>query len=249
MILTVDLGNTCIKLGLFDGDKQVSFSCYSYHQETYRSLILSFIYKANKREDDIEKAVLSCVVPNLYDSIMSALESIVGDKIVNINANEFYGVKIGVPNPNEVGDDIVTMCAYAYALHQRELFIISIGTCTVISHVTKYGAFEHCIIAPGLDKMAKSLWGSAAQLPEFKLTKLPTFKANNTVDAMNVGIYNGYIGMLAFLVEGLKRDLAVDPYIICCGGLGKMVIPYVNFINEYDPDFVTKGLNYIGRNF
>ncbi len=249
MLLTVDLGNTSVKLGVFDGDRQVSFGCFDGFYDSYRSLILSFIFKANLREDDIDKAILSCVVPSVYDKIYDALESIVGNNIVDINPKKNYGIVLDMPNPNEVGDDLIVMCSYAYNLHHRELLLVSMGTCTVLCHVTKEGAFKHCIIAPGFSKMSETLWKNAAQLPEFELQHKSTFLANNTIDAMNIGIYNGYIGMVAFLIAGIKREIGTDMYTIGCGGLGKMVAPYIKDFNEYDPDFVTKGLNYICQRY
>ena len=246
MLLSVDLGNTSIKLGIFDEGKQVAFSCFDGLNDNYRSLILSFIYKSNLREDDIDTAILSCVVPKIYDTVYEALESIVGeDNILDINPNKNYGIKLDVPNPQEVGDDIIVMCAYAYNLYHRELLVISMGTCSVICHVTKDGEFKHCIIAPGFTKMSETLWRNAAQLPEFELKYSSTYLANTTIDAMNIGIYNGYIGMMSALVDGIKKEISEEPYIIACGGLGKMAVPYMTYLDEYDPDFVTKGLNFI----
>ena len=246
MLLSVDLGNTSIKLGIFDEGKQVAFSCFDGLNDNYRSLILSFIYKSNLREDDIDTAILSCVVPKIYDTVYETLESIVGeDNILDINPNKNYGIKLDVPNPQEVGDDIIVMCAYAYNLYHRELLVISMGTCSVICHVTKDGEFKHCIIAPGFTKMSETLWRNAAQLPEFELKYSNTYLANTTIDAMNIGIYNGYIGMMSALVDGIKKEISEEPYIIACGGLGKMAVPYMTYLDEYDPDFVTKGLNFI----
>lgn len=247
MLLTIDLGNTSIKLGVFDEDKLVTFSCFDTKQKDYRSLFLSFLFKANLRTDDIDRAILSCVVPNLWNEVTTALQSIVGNKIIDINPNDDYGITFDLPNPDEVGDDIIVMSAYAYNMLHRDIIIVSIGTATAISHINKDGQYKHCIIAPGFDKMAQTLWGNAAQLPEFNLEKKDSFLANTTVDAMNVGIYNGYLGMLTYLVEGMKKEINSDPYIIACGGLCKKVVPYVNFFNAYDPDFVTKGLAFIAK--
>ncbi len=246
MLLTVDLGNTSIKLGIFDNGRQISFSCFDGVYSNYRSLIMSFIFKANLREDNISNAILSCVVPSVYDDIYDALESIVGvNNIIDINPNKDYGIKLAMPNPQEVGDDLIVMCAYAYSLYHRELLVVSMGTCTVICHITKYGEFKHCVIAPGFTKMSETLWKNAAQLPEFQLTHKDTFLVDNTIDAMNVGIYQGYLGMISSLINGVKNELDDEPYIIGCGGLGKMAVPYMKDLNEYDPDFVTKGLNFI----
>lgn len=250
MILTVDLGNTSTKIGLFDGDELKSFACIDGINNNYRSLFLSFIYKSNLREDAIDKAILSCVVPRVYDDAFDGLASIVGERnIIDINPNRFYGIKLVMPHPEDTGDDLIAMCSYAYNLYHRECLIVSMGTATVICHVTKEGEFEHCIIAPGFSKIAETLWKNAAQLPEFSLKHVDTYLADNTVDAMNVGIYNGYIGMLKSLIEGISNEIGEDLYIIGCGGLGKLVAPYINAFDEYDPDFVTRGLNYIAQRY
>ena len=122
-------------------------------------------------------------------------------------------------------------------------------TYTVICNVNNKGEFEHCIIAPGFSKLSETLWKNAAQLPEFQLKHSDTYLANNTIDAMNVGIYKGYIGMLTSLIEGISNEIGEDMYVVGCGGLGKMVAPYIDLFDEYDPDFVTKGLNYIGQRY
>lgn len=246
MLLTTDLGNTSIKLAIYDNNQQIAFACFDGIIDNFRSLMLSFIFKTNLREDDINAAILSCVVPSLYDMVYSALESIVGsDNIVDINPNKDYGVVFDVPNPQEVGDDIIVMSAYAYNLYHRELLMVSMGTCSVICHITKDGKFKHCLIAPGFTKMSETLWKNAAQLPEFELKYKNTYLANTTIDAMNAGIYQGYIGMMSSLINGIKNELNEEPYIIGCGGLGKMAAPYLKELDEYDPDFVTKGLNFI----
>ena len=246
MLLTIDLGNTSTKLGLFKDNKQISFICVDNPIENYRSTILSFIFKANLRVDEIDKAILSCVVPHVYNEVFDALASIVSEpNIIDINPDKNYGIKLVMPKPEETGDDLIVMCSYAYNLYRRELLIVSMGTATVLCHVTKKGEFKHCIIAPGFGKIAETLWKNAAQLPEFELKPSNTFLADNTVDAMNVGIYNGYIGMLTALIKGMKWELNEDLYVVGCGGQGKMIAPYINVINDYDPDFVTKGLNYI----
>ena len=250
MVLTVDLGNTSTKFGLFEKDKQIAFLCVDGIKDNFRSTILSFIFKANIREDAIDKAILSCVVPRAYEDIYNALSSIVGaQNVVDINPDANYGIRLSTPNPHETGDDLIVMCAYAYNLHRRELMIVSMGTATVICHVTADGQFKHCIIAPGFSKIAETLWNNAAQLPEFELKHSNTYLANNTIDAMNVGIYKGYIGMLTSLVIGMKKEIGRNMYVIGCGGLGKMVAPYIDILDEYDPDYVTKGLNYLCQRY
>lgn len=250
MLLTVDLGNTSIKLGIFDDGEQKTFACFDGTYDDYRSLLLTFIFKAGFREDQITNAIYSCVVPKLYDIVYDAITSIVGiDNIIDINPKKDYGIKLAVANPEEVGDDLIVMCSYAYNQFHRELLIVSMGTCSVICHVTEQGEFRHCIIAPGFSKMSETLWNNAAQLPKFELNKSETYLADNTIDAMNIGTFNGYIGMMSSLIKGIKNEINKDVLIIGCGGLGKMAAPYLYELDLYDPDFVTKGLNYIYEKF
>lgn len=249
MLLTIDLGNTSIKLGIFENSEQKAFACFDGEFEDYRSVLLSFIFKAGLREDQIDAAVYSCVVPKLYDKVYDAITSVVGiDNIIDINPKKDYGIKLNVPNPDEVGDDIIVMCSYAYNQFRRELLIVSMGTCSVINHVSKYGEFNHCIIAPGFSKMSETLWGNAEQLPQFELKHPDSYFANTTIDAMNVGVFNGYIGMMSSLINGIKKEINEEVLVIGCGGLGKMAAPYLYDLDIYDPDFVTKGLNFIYEN-
>lgn len=246
MLLTVDLGNTSTKLGIFKDHKQLAFVCIDKIQKDYYSSLIQFIFKAGFRQDQINKAILSCVVPSAYDDIFSALNKLVGqENIIDINPSSDYGIQIALPNPNEVGDDLIVMCSYAFNLLHRELLIVSMGTCSVICHVNKNGEFIHCIIAPGFSKMGETLWKNAAMLPEFDLQFPNTYLSNTTLDAMNVGVFNGYIGMMSSLIKGISKEIGEKPYIIGCGGLGKKVAPYIPELDAYDPDFVTKGLSYI----
>ncbi|MBR2577487.1 MAG: type III pantothenate kinase, partial [Erysipelotrichaceae bacterium] len=149
------------------------------------------------------------------------------------------------PNVDEMGSDLLVMCAYAYHIFLDELLVISIGTATVVSHVTKDGVFKHCVIAPGIGKLAETLWGNAAKLPEFEINRTRSFLANTTIDAMNVGVYQGFVGMLRYILVGLRSELGTRPKVIACGGFGKLVIEDVREVEYYEPDMVTVGLNYI----
>lgn len=250
MLLTIDLGNTSCKFSIFDNDKQIAFLCQDLTYSNFKGILLQFIYKASLRENQIDKAILSCVVPKVYDAVYEDLESIVGKgNVIDITPNDDYGISLNIPNPNELGDDLLVMAAYAYNLYHRELIVVSIGTCTVLSHITAKGEFKHCIIAPGFAKISETLWKNAAQLPEFELQYKNSFLANTTLDAMNVGIYEGYIGMLRHLILGMANEIGEDVHIIGCGGLGKKVIDFIPEILEYDPDFVTKGLHFIYKRY
>ncbi len=152
---------------------------------------------------------------------------------------------IDVPHPETVGDDLVVMNAYAWHLFERDMIIVSIGTVTVINYISAEGHFKYCILAPGFYKVAETLYGNAAKLPRFEMQMTDSFLANDTLSAMNVGAYKGFVGMLEYLVNGMKKEVGGDPLIVGCGGVGKKIHPYTAIFDYYEPDLVSKGLNYI----
>jgi len=245
MLLTIDLGNTCIKLGLFEGNKQLAFNFVPTYQNDYRGQILSFIYKAMVREDQIDDVILSSVVPSVRDKLVKVIYETLNIVPKEINNTKYYGVDLKCDNPKEVGSDLLVMMSFCHHLFKEDLILCSLGTCSVICYINAEGVFRNCIIAPGFKKMREVLTESSAQLPSFEMEKKKSFIATNTIDAMNVGFYNGYIGMVEYLVLSMKKELGVNCRIIACGGGSKDIGPYTRLFNNIEPDLVTKGLNYI----
>lgn len=245
MLLTIDLGNTSLKLTLFHENKKLFHDLYNSKQEDYGALIKNFLYRNGINEKMLDDCIISSVVPSSNELLLNGIRRILNKEPIFIDPLKPIGIKVDTPHPEEVGSDLLVMCTYAYDLFKTELFIISIGTATVISHVNINGEFKHCIIAPGYGKVAASLYDNTAKLPELKPKRTTSFLANNTKDAMNVGLYLGYIGSLRYLCAGLKAELKVKPKIIACGGYGKDIVSDIKEIEYYDPDMVSSGLNHI----
>ncbi|MBR0461979.1 MAG: type III pantothenate kinase [Erysipelotrichaceae bacterium] len=245
MLLTIDLGNTSIKLALWENGRQECFAVYDSKQDDYKTIIQNFLYRHNLKEELIEDTVVSSVVPKASEILKKDILSLTGKNAIFINPRENYGITIDTPNVDEVGSDLLVMCAYAYHVFHDELLVVSLGTASVISHVTKDGVFKHCIIAPGFGKVAGTLWDNAAKLPEFEIKRTESFLANTTIDAMNVGVYQGFVGLLRYLLVGIRAELGTRPKVVACGGFGKQVVKDVREIEYYEADMVTVGLNYI----
>lgn len=249
MLLTIDLGNTSLKLAIFENENKLACNIYNDFDNEFGALIKNFLYRNNISEKFISDCIVSSVVPSLNRVLLNELRRILNKEPIFIDASMNLGISVDTANPEEVGSDLLAMSAYAYNLYKDELLVISVGTATVVSHINKEGVFKHCIIAPGYGKVAQCLWGNAAKLPEFKPEKTDTFLANNTIDAMNVGLYQGYIGSLRYLINGIKEELNISPRIVACGGFGKDIVKDISEIEYYEPDMVTSGLNYIYRNY
>jgi len=245
MLLTIDLGNTCLKLAIYETNERIAFQTYDTYQDDFKAITKNLLYRNNLKEDVIEDTIVSSVVPNLNKRLIQDIVDLTGKEPIIIDPKNYYGIKIATPDTEEVGSDILVTCAYAYHLLKRELIIVSMGTATVLSHVNEDGAFCHCIIAPGYNMVASTLWTNAAKLPEFELKRTTNFLTNNTIDAMNTGIYQGYVGAIRYLLAGMTSSLQKDPIIVACGGFGKEVVKDIKEIKYYEPDMVTNGLQYL----
>lgn len=245
MLLTLDVGNTNIKLAVYDNNQRITFDMLDSKPIDFKSFILSFLYKANIREDQLDDSIMASVVPSLTEPIYNALIEITNKQPIVISNKNHYGIEIDERITDPVGADLLVACAYAYQTYKKELLLVSLGTATVISHVSYDGKFMGCIIAPGFNAMANAIYSKAEQLPEFTPKKNYSFIANNTIEAMNIGVYDGFVGMVKYLIDGAKQELIGTPFIIGCGGAGKDVAPYMMELQAYDPDLVTTGLNYI----
>lgn len=249
MLLTIDVGNTNIKLALYENDERIAFDMLDSKPIDFKSFILSFLYKSNIREAQLDDSILSSVVPSLTGPIISALEEITNKEPIVINSEHHYGIEISENIKDEVGSDLLVTCAYAYQMNKKELLVVSLGTATVIAHVSEDGKFENCLIAPGFNSMASAIFSKAAQLPEFTPHKNDSFLATSTVGAMNIGVYDGFIGMIRYLINGIKVELKTSPIVVGCGGVGKEIAPYISELVSYDPDMVTTGLNFIYQKY
>ena len=245
MLLTIDLGNTSLKLAIFQEDKKLYSALYDANQEDYGALIKNFLYRNNLSENILDDCIISSVVPKSSEELLNGVRRIINKEPIFLDPLKPLGLKVDIPSPEELGSDLLAMSAYAYDKFKTELFVVSIGTATVINHITAEGEFKHCIIAPGYGKVASSLYNSAAKLPELKIERATSFLADNTKDAMNVGLYLGYIGSLRYLIAGLKCELRINPKIVACGGFGKDIVKDIKEIEFYEADMVTFGLNYL----
>lgn len=250
MLVTCDVGNTSIKIVVYNGNKRIAY-CRFYndiHLDFVEELA-SFFERENIKVKDVQDSIISSVVPSITPLLTEALSKLLKKEPLIIDGKNYYGIVLSKDVEDEVGSDLLVMSAYAYQKYQKELIVVSLGTATVLCHITKDGEFSHCIIAPGYRKMAEVLYSNAAKLPEFRVAKRNSFLANNTKDAMSVGCVDGFIGMLKYLINGMINDLDTNPYVVCCGGAGKDLVEYITEIDEYESDFVSDGLNYIYRTF
>ena len=250
MILALDVGNTNITCGVFDGDRiKASFRITTKMPRTsdeYGMLLSTLLERNQVGMDDIHDAIICSVVPNIMHSLTSGLIKYFDVKPIIVGPGIKTGINLGRFNPREVGADRIVDLVAGYEIYGGPALVIDYGTATTYDIVTENGIFLAGVIAPGIRTSANVLYKDAARLPEIEIVKPKTILANSTIDSMQAGLYYGVVGETKYIVQKMKEETGFDNMkVIATGGLGKMIAQTVDEIDYYDPTLTLKGLQII----
>ncbi len=246
MLLTIDVGNTNITMGVYQQEELIgSFRLTSKTSRTSDELgllICNLMINKGINPDEIEDAIISSVVPKLMHSLHNALYKYLNIEPIIIGPGIKTGIKLHCDNPKEVGADRIVNVAAAYHLYRTSCLVIDFGTATTFDFISKDGVFEHTLITPGLEIASQALVAQAAKLPDIEIKKPASILAKNTIDGMQAGLVYGYIGQVEYIVKEMKKQLNCDMKVIATGGLGRVITPHTDVIDDYDPDLAYKGM-------
>lgn len=250
MLLVVDIGNTNITLGVFDGDKILGkFRMTTTAPRTsdeYGTTICSILKNKNIDPANIEDVIISSVVPNIMYSFTNGIIKYFGVQPIIVGAGTKTGVKIAIANPREVGADRIVDAVAGYTLYGGPLIVIDFGTATTYDLISEDGSFIAGITSPGIRICANALWNDTAKLPEVEIKKPDSILAKETVTSMQAGLVYGYIGQTEYIVNKIKQESGYPNIkVIATGGLGKIIADETNVIEVYDPDLTMNGLRII----
>ncbi len=250
MLLVIDVGNSNIVMGVFDGDSLCGRfrvnTAIGRTSDEYGVLIKSILRENGIEPVRITDAIISSVVPDRNHSIMSSIIKYLHVTPINIAMGVKTGIRIAFPNPAQVGADRIVDAAGAYYKYGGPLIVIDFGTATTYDLVDGEGAFITGITSPGIKISAKALWQDTAKLPEVELIKPDTIMAKDTVTSMQAGLLYGQIGQTEYIVKCLKTESGfTDAKVIATGGLGKLIAPETDVIEVYDEDLTLLGMKYI----
>lgn len=247
MLLVVDIGNTNITLGLFDGDTLKG--TYRMMSKTPRTsdefgFTLKGIIGADANK--VDAVIISSVVPDVMYSITSGFIKYFGIKPLVIGPGIKSGIKIATSNPREIGADRVVDAVGGYYIYGGPIIVIDYGTATTYDLVTEDGQFVAGVTSPGIRISAKALWQDAAKLPEIEIKKPSTILAKETISSMQAGLIYGYIGQTEYIIDKIKEESKIPNIkVVATGGLGSIICSETKKIDVYDPDLTLKGLKLI----
>ncbi len=250
MILAVDIGNTNIVIGVYDGDNIAgSWRMVTRSEKTsdeYGIFILNLLEYNNIDHKKIKSAIVSSVVPNVMHSFENALRKYFGIDAIIVGPGIKTGITISTDNPREVGADRIVGLVAAYHMFGGPLIVIDFGTATTYDVVSEKGEFKYGITSPGIQISADALWQRTAQLPSVEIKKPDSILAKNTITSIQAGLVYGYIGQVEYIIKKIKEEMNLKKMnVVATGGLGRMIFDETNMIDVYDPQLLFKGLKII----
>ena len=250
MILAVDIGNTNIVVGVYDGDKLAgSWRMVTRSEKTsdeYGISIVNLLEYSNIDHIKIKSAIVSSVVPNVMHSFENALRKYFNISPIIVGPGIKTGITISTDNPREVGADRIVGIVAAYHMFGGPLIVIDFGTATTYDVVSEKGEFKYGITSPGIQITADALWQRTAQLPSVEIKKPESILAKNTVTSIQAGLVYGYIGQVEYIIKKIKEELAAENMkVVATGGLGRIIYDETSMIDVYDPELLFKGLKII----
>lgn len=251
MLIAIDIGNTNIVIALNKDDEFIeTFRIYSDEKRTsdeYRVILETLLREANIDKSQVNKAIISSVVPNLTRSFEKIVYKLFNIKAFMVN----HDVKTNLIRssiPEELGSDLLCNLAYAHHLYpDSDVMTIDFGTALTFSTVNKEGFVLGVAIAPGLVTAVNSLFSSTAQLPQVELKVPSSALGKNSMDSIRAGIMIGYSGLCKEMIERTEKEIGDKLVIIATGGLSKAISPLIDRFDSIDGLHTLKGLSLISK--
>ncbi|RKQ71646.1 pantothenate kinase [Litorimonas taeanensis] len=252
MLLVIDTGNTNTLFAIHDGDNwAVEWRIATDPTRTadeYAVWFHQLLQMQNLSFDSISDCVISTVVPqSLFNMRNLVRRHLKVDPIIVGESDVKLGIGVRIDNPEQVGADRLVTTLGAVTRYDGPLIIIDSGTATTFDVVSADRCFEGGIIAPGINLSVKALHEAAAQLPRIEIRKPERIVGKNTVEAMQAGIFWGYIGLIDGLVEKIKEEDGRDFTVIGTGGVASLFEGASATIQHYDSQLTIDGLYEIWR--
>jgi type III pantothenate kinase len=253
MVLALDIGNTEITLGLFDGDElERSWRLTTRPDQTpdeWAVVVRALFDQAGLDITEVTATVLASVVPSATEAVADALLIATGTTPTIIGPETPLPVKLDVEEPQTVGADRVVNTVAAMHLFRVDVIVVDFGTATTLDCITRDGVFLGGIIAPGLRTSGENLARRAAKLMPVELGPPTRAIGRRTEDCIRAGLVYGAADAVDGLVRRLKAEWPTRdaPKVIATGGYAALVAKYSSEIEEVHPDLTLRGLQIAHR--
>ncbi len=250
MLLAIDIGNTNLTFGVFNGNSILhTFRLTTSLPRTsdeFGVQILEQLSHKDVRADDIGGVIICSVVPKVMYSLTSGIRKYLNCDPMIVGQGTKSGIRIATTNPMEIGADRVVDAVGAYFLYGGPVIVIDYGTATTYDLVSEDGAFVAGVTAPGIRISAKALWSNAAKLPEIEIVKPESILAKTTITSMQAGLVYGTIGQAEYIIEQFQKQSGYSGIkVVATGGLGRIISEGTDKIDIYNSELTLQGMRLI----
>ncbi len=249
MLLCIDIGNTNITFGLYEGEiLGPHWRIRTIHEkmpDEYGILMDQLFHHRGYRAEQVTGAAIASVVPPLTPIFAQVCQDYFGQTPLVVDAGVRTGVRIRYDNPREVGADRVADAAAVRALHGVPACVVDFGTATTFDAISAEGDYLGGAIAPGIGIAAQALFERTAKLPRVELTRPPSVIGTNTVRSIQSGLLFGYVGLVEGIVTRFKAELGPQTHVIATGGLARAIACETDVIDVVDTWLTLHGLRII----
>ena len=246
MILTVDVGNANIVIGVVRND-QILFDAKLRTDITKTSdeycidlKMLMDVYKI--QPEQIQGAIIASVVPQVLNSMQSAVRKLTGKSALVVGPGLKTGLNIQIENPSQTGADLVASAVAALQEHEAPVIIVDMSSTTTMTVLDKNGTLIGGSIGPGVKMSLDALTDRTALLPGLQLDQPKKVIGRNTIDCMRSGVMLGAACMLDGMVERMEQELGYRATVIATGSIARFIVLMCRREVIYDKDLLVKGL-------
>lgn len=249
MLLTVDIGNTNITLGLYEtdtiGPRWRLATVHERMPDEYGLQLLGLLNHADHGPGDLTGVCIASVVPPLTGIFVEASQKYLGFEPLILDAGVKTGVRIRYEDPRAVGADRIADAAAVQHLYGGPACVVDFGTATTFDGISAEGDYLGGAIAPGINIGAEALFLRTAKLPRVDLQRPPAAIGRNTVHSMQSGLLFGYVSLVEGMVRRFRQELGPEMKVIGTGGLTRLIARETNVIEIIAPWLTLDGLRII----
>ncbi|WP_424768649.1 type III pantothenate kinase [Paenibacillus sp. sgz302251] len=249
MILVIDVGNTNIVLGIYQGKELLHHWRLSTNRsatvDEYGISIHNLFHYAGVKLEHMDGVIISSVVPPLMRTLEQLCQKYLRKTPLVVGPGVKTGLNIRYENPREVGADRIVNSVAGIVKYGSPLIVVDFGTATTFDYIDEGGNYLGGAIVPGIGISTEALYQRAAKLPRIELAKPKSVIGRNPVTSMQAGIIFGYAGQVDGIVRRIRSEFGVTPRVVATGGLAELIASESETIEEVNPLLTLEGLRII----
>ena len=252
MLFVIDVGNTNIVMGIYDGSRLVknwrTRTERNTTEDEFNLLATGLFSGGGIQSKEIDKTIISCVVPPMVTILDAFCRKYLGHAPHWVEAESVKNMSVLYGNPSEVGADRIVNAVAAYDKYKTSLIVIDFGTATTFDAISEIGEYLGGAISPGIMISSEALFIKASRLPRVEIFIPPkSVIGKDTASSIKAGIIYGYAGLVDGMVKRMRAEMGTNPQIIATGGLANLMCQVSETIEVVEPNLTLEGLRIISN--